>query len=215
MNNKPIDAGVSDPFVSAAELPAPLIVEGPRRKLDAIKANGVLGAVFVGGLAIVYGLSLRNGPAKASAQDASRDLKLDSAVSQFQNADGGKTRLRSQDIMESLMPDVAGSRQVPLAVLRRNPFTLHIKPLESAIPAPLGAAPTLTIPDDGTAQAMAALASLRLQGITGKDGRRVALISNNVLAEGGTVDGWMVVKIEPRQVILSWRDKTHTLLLED
>jgi len=59
---------------------------------------------------------------------------------------------------------------------------------------------------------MAEVRKLRLQSVL--VGRQTAaMVSNNLLTTGQTINGWTVSRIEPREVELTWKDQKYVLEL--
>jgi len=74
------------------------------------------------------------------------------------------------------------------------------------------------VEDEGAkelSEAMVAVRDLRLQSVLiGKSGA-TAIISNNLLSEGQTIQGWTVSKIQAREVLLVWKDQKFVLKMQE
>ena len=174
------------------------------------RENMLLTALFIAGIACVYFLSLRGGPQTASAQEKLTELRVNNAISGLTQIDN--THETAMEVVHTFYHQ-ASQRQIPLKNLKANPFVFKIpgpvKPVAAAktkqTPAPVKKA------NDQAKQAMKEVANLKLQSIlTGSHGA-MAMISNNLLTKGQRIVGWTVADIEPRRVVLTWRDKTYVL----
>lgn len=189
-----------------------------RRTKAVLRENMLLAAMFAGGLIAVYLLSLRGGPAKAAAGQSDVQLQVDSAVMAFQTAPDATAKATAAKIKEMSLE--TRQRQIPLEKLRRNPFMFAAAP-RPAVPTtltnktPPPPEPVIERDPDKDA-AMAVIKQLKLQSVLmGDDGKALAMISNNLLAEGQVVSGWTISKIETGRVTLAWRDQTQVLSLRE
>lgn len=94
---------------------------------------------------------------------------------------------------------VVGNLPTPIGSAR-DPFGANA-------PTPRKVAPTRTrTPSTPTAD-------LRLQGILRKDGRLVAFLGRTIVAPGDLIEGWTVVEIDERSVLLERNGKQRRLSL--
>jgi len=182
-----------------------------------VRANAVLAVMFVVGAGLVYGLSLRKGPAPAAAADQKAlETQVDGALLRLAGAAGnseGKPGGISRQVLETFY-DQIGRHQVPLEKLGKNPFA-YVPPAEpEPVATPGKDAERAPAPDplrQTREQAMARLNALHLQAIQrGKD-RAVAIISNNLVTEGQKIECFTVRRIVPKAVILTWQGQEYTL----
>jgi hypothetical protein len=184
-----------------------------------LRGNVLLVALFVAGAGLVYGLSLRKGPAQASAAEQTTEAQVDSVIGRLTQApaSGDGTGSPTQRLLKGFYDRVT-DRQVPLDKLHKNPFVL-----DRQAPDPVAATvaivnPAAPAPEPGKGsreQAMAALANLHLQSVmTGRSGQ-LALISNNLLGVGQKIEGFTVKSIDPQSVILVWEDREFELRMPE
>ncbi len=190
----------------------------PHRQTKSFKqGNLILVVLFAAGLACVYLLSLRSGPAQASAQQQADETMVTSALEQFQAeiAKRGLSTAKATSLVDTFYYETR-QRQVPLEQLAGNPFEFQPPAGEQAVS--LGVAPGK---GDGTThkmaslgEALAAVKQLRLQSILAGSNGATAMISNNLLREGQVICGWTVAKIKPQSVVMTWKDKTYELRMQ-
>jgi len=211
MNNpfSPEPAGESHVAAPAAA-PSPLA-----RVLLAVKqGNILLVALVLAGLAGVYLLSLKGGPAAASAQQVQDEMKVDAALTNFKHSPTGSLSSQKSRTIVDMFYHEMRQKQVSASELNGNPFVFKI-PGPSA-EAPLGEQPDRAArvdPDLGGPAALAAVKGFKLQSVLmgANPSDNLAMVSNNLLAVGQEIAGWTVRKIEPQRVTLSWRDQEHVL----
>ena len=177
----------------------------------ASKANLVLVGLFAAGLMCLYLLSLRGGPAKASAEQSTAELQVDAALVHFVKTPvNSKRRDLAKSLVRQFYLDVK-QRQIPLSDLLDNPFVFVPLPgTAKQGPAAPAAAPKPVV-DIAEAQAMESVNKLQLQSILMGSHGATAMISNNLLTEGQTIVGWKVSEIRSREVILTRGNKTYVL----
>lgn len=186
------------------------------RSSSFLRENLLLVVMFAAGILVVYGLNLKSGPAKASAQQLQAEQQVDTALSKLPSSDV-MAKGKSKEIIDGFYQN-ARQRQIPLELVKSNPFIFHA-------PGPKVAPPTATQPTEGPvapptntdlAAALGALKTLKLQSVlAGGHGKSLAMISNNLLAEGQTISGWTITKISAKEVVLTWRDQTQKLTIGD
>jgi len=153
--------------------------------------NLVLIGLFAAGIGCLYLLSLRVGPQQASAAEQAVAAEVDAAIQRMKTPVA--KRNETSTVVDTFYYE-ASQRQVPVDQLGRNAFVYgSTLPKSDAInQADFG--------EDDTALATAG--KLELQSVlTGSAGAKV-MISNNVLAEGQTIEGWTVKHIGAREVTL-------------
>ena len=184
---------------------------GVRRRINS--ANLLLVGLFVAGTGCLYLLSLANGPEAASAGERSTEAKIDAVLMQIGKVkeDAGET---TSAIVDTFYYEAA-QRQIPLDQLAGNPF--RYRPAHASQDAAANGNPApggeQARRDAAVEDAAAAVQKLVLQSVlTGADGAK-AMISNNLLSEGQTINGWTVLSIRDREVTLTWKDKKYVLTL--
>lgn len=179
----------------------------------------MLVGLFLAGIIGLYVLSLSNGPASASGSDAEKlvEAKVDLALLELENPAASDRTPEGLKVVERFYYD-SRSRQIPLGELHTNPFIFKPPPSERKIIVKSKKAKTRkpTVSRQWQ-QAAAAIKRMQLQSILSgvRDGKKVAMISNNLLTEGQLIDEWTVVRIEPRSVVLKWKDRTYTLRMPE
>ena len=218
MTNQSVN-DASNPFdspASPAELPQASPQSARSRQASAIiRGNMLLIALFAAGLLGVYLLSLRGGPAKASAQQLQAQRQVDEALRSMSVVANGDDR-SAKSIVDTFYQE-AKLRQIPLKKLKVNPFVFRLNVMNDSV-TPTPANPSgLSVPTlDDPSSVIEAVKQLSLQTIlSGADGKAKAMISNNLLSEGQGIAGWTISKINPRDVVLTWKDQTYTLKLPD
>ncbi len=177
---------------------------------DVLRGNMLLPVLLIGGVIGVYLLSLTGGPAIASAEQKQTELRVDTMLTALAaDPTNGK---RAEEVVRSFYCD-ARQRQVPRKDLRANPFVFVIAG-DSSDP---GAKPSrrehiLRVEELKEARLMAQ--ELRLQSVMQGPQGSTAVISDKLVQQGQVINGWTVETIEPRRVILKWRDYTHELKLK-
>ncbi|MCK4276680.1 MAG: hypothetical protein KAX78_09205 [Phycisphaerae bacterium] len=179
------------------------------------RSNIVLAVLFAAGIGTVYLLSQKSGPAPASASQQAIDRQVDVALARL--AASGKTKETKEEasILATLHYKIS-DRQIPIGRLSGNPFVFGAP--GAATMGPLGG---LALTKPGAAKrtteqtdAVSAVKELQLQCILSSGSREpVAIISDHLLREGQTIEGWNVKQIHPRSVLLTWKNRTHTLEL--
>ncbi|MFA6133125.1 MAG: hypothetical protein WC869_03795 [Phycisphaerae bacterium] len=205
------DTDVNNETLSA---PAPVSALPTSRLRRLKQGNLLLVLLFGSGLACVYLMSLRNGPATASAQQQDNDAQVTTVLTELKAgaAKRAQPTPKALAVVDTFYYQTR-QRQIPPEQLAGNPF--EFKQRKSDQPAPVAAAQT---ENEETAagelrqsDALAAVKQLRLQSVlTGPRGN-TAMISNNLLSEGQVIQGWSVAKIMPREVTLTWKDQTFQL----
>lgn len=114
---------------AAAAVPAQAQKPQPRHssyKAEMTCVNIILAVLFAGGAATVYGLSLRKGPAEASAEEKLTESSVDSALLRLKGGAGrGSDALSARKITRDLLSNFSDrivKNQIPLEKLDKNPF---------------------------------------------------------------------------------------------
>ena len=192
-----------------------------RYKSQMARANIALALLFASGAAVIYGLSLRKGPAEASAEQQVTEAQVDSAILRLSAApvDGSAQPAAgrvTRELLKNFCAEVR-DRQIPANALRKDPFVFVPPP--SRVPAATAAkaapaqvaAPTVT-PAQTLAEVKRRLKTLEVQSIMmSPHGGGTAIISNNLLTAGQRIEGFTVKSIQAKAVTLTWKDQTFTL----
>lgn len=211
------DMGAAVPEQAQPQTPQP---HHSSYKLQMTRANIILAVLFAGGVATVYSLSVRKGPAGASAEQKLAESSVDSALLRLQGGSGrGSDALSARKITRNLLSNFSDrivKKQIPLAKLDKNPF-VFIPPEARAVPSVTRVHPGRTpkveeTPEQITQkQAMERLSRLRLQSVMMGSSGSAAVISNNLLTEGQQTEGFTVKKISSKSVVLTWRGQEFVL----
>jgi len=183
-------------------------LKAKRKPLDT--ANLVLVALFAAGIGCLYLLSVRTGPKEASAAEEAVAAEVDAAIKQMKSP-GARTD-ETTTVVDTFYYE-ASQRQIPVEELSRNAFIY--RPALPTAPGEPTAQPGMPGGDSASAIAhMGAAEELELQSVlTGSYGAK-AMISNNVLAEGQTIEGWTVKSIGAREVILARGEMEYILRMD-
>jgi len=190
---------------------------GPRTRsvLPAGGGNLLLAGLFAAGLGAVYLLSLRDGPATASAAQKQVDLKVTSALQAMEAAPAQPAK-KASSLLKTFYNETR-KRQIPLAQVAGNPF--RFAPLSGAstpqTPKAQDKRPAVAAQQEGLARALRALDTLRLESVVMGGHGGMAMISRNMLSRGQSIEGWTIVQIQPRAVLLRWRDQTRWLHMDN
>jgi hypothetical protein len=209
------DIFASDPSQQA---PAPTPKQRKARGNSFLRDNALLLAMPVIAAGVLYALSLRGGPAAASAQQLQNELQVESAISSLTAKTSDVNKVKTQGILDNFYHE-AKQRQIPLERLQGNPFVFKAPSggnPKTAATKPVEIVPVAPPVDNDLTAAMNAVKQMHLQSIlSGSSGRAIATISNNLLTEGQTISGWTVGKIAPTEVTLTWRDQTYVLKMKE
>ncbi|MFP3936892.1 MAG: hypothetical protein ACLFVW_01030 [Phycisphaerae bacterium] len=171
--------------------------------------NLVVPAVFVMGIAVVYMLGMRAGPREASADEQQNELRVESALDRLDRVETDDRDAKT--VVQSFYTNTK-RRQIPAGNLSRNVFTTEH--------AGLGEDPQSYSESDGgessggssaQREALSRVKSLRLQSVLSGQSDSRALISDTLVSEGETIEGWTVSEIRRRSVILTWNDRSYVL----
>ncbi len=178
-------------------------------KAQMMRSNIFFVVLFIGGAATVYGLSLRKGPAAASAEQKMVETQVDSAILRIANEDstGVKTPSSGQitsRVLKNFYDQIA-ERQIPLSELKKNPFVFIPTAPATSIVVKNSQKPKVIekSPEEKShEETMVVLKTLHLQSVMmGQDGG-TAIISDNLLMVGQTIEGFKIKSISPRLVVL-------------
>ena len=187
-------------------------------KTQMTRANIILAVLFAGAVATVYGLSVRKGPAEASAEQKLAESSVDSALLRLKGGSGrGSDALSARKITRDLLSNFSDrivKNQIPLEKLGKNPF-VFIPPEARAVQPVTRVKPEPKVEDTAEQitqkQAMERLSRLRLQSVMMGSSGSAAVISNNLLTEGQQTEGFTVKKISSKSVVLTWRGQEFVL----
>jgi hypothetical protein len=217
--NSGAETAPDSPPEQAGAAPRPSLSQ---RLRSANKGNLMLAGLFVAGIATVYLMSLRHGPAKASAEQNSTEAQVNTALSMLSKASVASVdRPKAMEVVSSFYY-AAKQRQIPLNKLAGNPFVFRAVRPPAPTTRPVEAVKPLTpneedmARDKALSEALSAARSLRLQSVLiGSSRRPTAIISNNLLTEDQMVQGWTLAKIMPREVLLTWKDQKYVLKMQE
>jgi hypothetical protein len=176
------------------------------------EGNTPLVVMFAVALVGVYLLSLRQGPATASAQEQADDGQVQLALAAWQarteaaKKAGGSAR----DLVNTFYYETK-QRQIPLDRLAGNPFEFRTPAATPLLPLAETHEAQPATQDSSHVDALSAVKELRLQSVLAGPHGATAMISNNILTEGQDICGWTIIKIEPESVTLKWNDQTVEL----
>ena len=189
---------------------APIRRRSPRGNPFLSRTNLGLLAMFAAGIVGLYALRLRHGPAAALAGEALAHAKVEAALNTLGTGGAGATAdgKGSAKAIVGEFYAAARQRQVDAKDLLGNPFVP--RNVEEAPPPPPEVKPVEVKKPDEYDHALREAKNLRLQSVL--VGRQTtAMISSNLVTVGQTIKGWTVVRIDAREVELSWKDKTYVL----
>jgi len=170
------------------------------------KTNVFLVGMFAVGVLCLYLLGLRNGPQEASAEEQAVVAQVDAAIQAMNTPDGSSVSATSQ-VVNTFYYE-AKQRQIPVADIAGNPFvyrpTASPNTSQTANVSPQG------VHQEATGQDFAPH-KLKLQSVLMGARGATAMISSNVLTKGETIDGWTVVRISSREVLLARDGKQYVL----
>ena len=174
------------------------------------RGNAPLAVLFAAGIACVYLVSLRGGPAVASAQQRAEETHVQAVLAEWRARwERDKSRPGSRALAETFYYETK-QRQMPLDGQKGNPFAFKAPP--GVVPEPVATPePPPGVPANNYADALAAAKQLRLQSVLAGPHGATAMISNNILTQGQVIAGWTIQKIEPESVTLVWQDKVFEL----
>ena len=191
------------------------VQDSPARRLARAGGTGgnlLLAGLFAAGIGCVYLLSLRQGPAKVSAEQQAAEIQVDTVLAALGEAPFGAAARqgKAQALVEAFYLQTK-QRQVPVGQLWGNPFVYSSSavfdpgsPADDQAPA---AEPAEPEPDN----AMDAVKNLSLQSVLVGSRGKTAMISNNLLGEGQTIRGWTVSSIRSNEVVLTHQGRQHVL----
>lgn len=202
---------IEEPEEIEAAPTKPSGASGRRRSLPKLSLlNGNLGllAMFAAGIGAIYLLSLRTGPASASAETKSAELQVDDALTRLSKGD--PNTVKASTVVSTFYLQ-ARQRQIPPEHLMQNPFVFRM-PAQAPVMAAKVDKPVVETPPDELV-AMDEVRNLRLQSVMQGASGATAMISNNLLTEGQKIRGWTVKKIESDQVVVTFQEHEHVLKL--
>jgi hypothetical protein len=187
------------------------------------RGNLLLVLLFLAGGAVVYGLSRRKAPAEATADQQIVEAQVDGVIDRFTKVGAGGAGQAEKGqvtraLLQSFYAEIA-ERQVPLRKLKKDPFVFVLPATAQPMPGTgrPGSAHVGSAADDAQEQtvqeAEARFHGLHLQSIMmGQHSRQAtAIISNNLVTVGQTVEGFTIKSINPKAVVLSWQGRQFVL----
>lgn len=205
------DAGPENPreapLTEGADRPRP---PASRYRIEMRRANIVLAAMLVLAGGAVYALAVRHGPSPASAGQQTVETQVDMAILRLNEtpvAGVPQAGRISRELLQNFYKEIS-NRQVPLKDLKKNPFVfVPVVPpptLLTAVKQEAASPPSETPRKDSREEMMQALKKLHLQSVMMGRGGGTAIISNNLLTVGQSIDGFTVKSIAPNAVVLTW-----------
>lgn len=173
----------------------------------------VIGGMVVATFACVFALSRgAKGPDVADAKQALIEQQVETAVKALDTVgkDDTAPAVRGGDVAKSFYYQAA-ERQVPISQLTGNPFVYKppmVKPVTAETPRPAKPEPA---PDEDSG----AVTKLTLQSVLVGTQAPAAMISNNLLTRGQQINGWTLVEINPRSVVLERKGTTFVLTMTE
>jgi len=217
-NTQPPEDRADSTAVEPAGTPEAGYEEKPMRTGNpAARGNMLLVGLLAAGIAAVFFLSTRQGPEAASASTELAEKKVDLALAEFSKAKAavGNKDTKKARVLAILNYKMA-ERQIPSEYVRGNPFAF--------VPPGAQTVDSGQSQEDGAraiaarnqlSSAMSAAKNLELQSVLTGGSKPIAIISEKLLREGQTIDGWTVTEIRPRRVRLQWKNHTHVLNLAE
>lgn len=202
---------VGEPGSAPGERPASAAIRKARSLGRGYLLVIAMALVALGGL---YLLSEWRGPEKASAEVRTAELQVDDALARLGGHGPGGEHTDVKALVDGFYSQ-AKERQVPAGALSRNPFVYH--PVRVA-PLPIVKPPKKSTPSQVEAaqearDALKEVRKLRLHVVLIGPTQRSAIISNDLLTVGQKIAGWTVTQIEPKRVVLKYKEYTHELKL--
>ncbi|MCE5276782.1 MAG: hypothetical protein ABFD92_06885 [Planctomycetaceae bacterium] len=183
----------------------------------AARTNLMLVVMFLAGIGGIALMALRERPSMASADQQQTEQRVDEALSLLAVGPFGGAGGSAKDMVNAFYFQ-ARQRQIPRDALACNPF-VHVAIAPPPPPAPAAAPkPPAPVKDENAkeeAQARGHIEAMVLQSVLSGSSGAVAMISNNLLTEGQSLNGWTVTKIEQRQVTLAWKHLRGVLTLRE
>jgi len=181
------------------------------RKISLLNGNLGLLLMFAAGIGAIYLLSLRKGPASATADLRTAELQVDEAISRFGLKGDAKTTSASAVVSQFYLQ--TKQRQIPADQLGQNPFVFRMPNQPVVTPEDAGQTKADEEVEKADAEAMEEVRLLQLQSILSGANGATAMISSNLLTEGQKIRGWTLTKIEGDRVILQFKENQHILRL--
>jgi hypothetical protein len=158
----------------------------------------VVGGLIVAAAAVTYFMHLRTGPATAAAANPAA-AGADATITQFLSSDTQNTErmrqlLKDTDKAVQQFKQQPAKTQVPLADLKTNPFRTEANANKSE-------AAERALEKRKKDELLQAAAALKIQSIMSGQ-RKAVMINNTPFAEGDTVQGFEIERINPDSVIV-------------
>ena len=185
--------------------------QAPRGPWGEQKHMLVVGGMVVVTVACVFLLSRGSaGPAVADAKQALIEQQVETAVKALDTvgSDDGKPAVRGADVAKSFYYQAA-ERQVPIARLKGNPFVYRPPVAKPVEPSPVAKPEPAAEEEPGSVQ------KLTLQSVLVGSQAPAAMISNNLLTRGQQINGWTLVEINTRSVVLERKGTTYVLTMAE
>ncbi len=194
----------------SAESLAPVTRTRRRRNFDTM--NIVLLGMFAAAIGGIY--LLGSGPlhAEASPEQQAVEQRVELALAKLNaTPKTGLGGASEQYLIQRTINYSVADRQIPLDVLRGNPFDYHAN-LVGDKGSQIGARQLAAGSGDSDADyALSATRQLAVQSILAGSNDGIALVNDQVVRVGDKINGWTVREIAPRSVTLQYKHMTHTL----
>lgn len=146
-----------------------------------------------------YFMYLRNGPQTANADDDTTTETINTFLTDGEkHVTLMKQMLQDTDKVVQRFRQSNSNTQIPLARLQTNPFRMLIPAVENANE---GEVTSRRRREEERAAALQAVQDLKLQSVLFGN-RRAAMLNNQMVAEGQTIEGFIVEKITADGVIV-------------
>lgn len=202
-----------DPMVDLHETTQELEeLPGQTNRSKVNKATLAMIGLFVAGAAVVGILSMRSGPAPATANDQAAEEQVNSFIARTEGQNEQLKDFKDTKEVVDRFYNYASSHQVPVDDLKANPFVFGDpkKPRGGTVPSPK--------PNDDMRLAASQrrklhseFDKLNLQSIMMSPRGGTAIINNNFVAEGHKVGSFTVTKVHAHSVELSAHGVVFTL----
>lgn len=185
--------------------------------LSRVKGNVVLVIMAAASTGAVGLLAVRSRPQAASAEETQAGMRLEATIAMLDGPVPGKD-VATGTITRAFYCD-SPRRQIPMTALTGNPFVFRTPRPKAATTRPSASnSRSANRPNGGNdtlLRAMRDVNKLKLDSVLVGPRGPVAMISDNLLAQGQKVSGWTVSQIHPLEVVLTWRNRKRILRIPE
>lgn len=175
---------------------------------------GMIG-LFIAGVGVVGIMSLRDGPAKASATDKATEQQVEDFLAKSGPKDDQVKQFQDTKEVVDTFYHYASRHQVPLDDLNSNPFVFGDKKDAAANAGRAAGNKQAKLAAKRRAELHAEFSKLKLQSVMMGPRGGTAIIDNNFLAKGHKIGSFTVAKIDPNSVELTHGQMTLTLQVRE